>query len=309
VLRLAVICLLVFGAALRAAAPGPAVPIEPFFLAKLSPTGAYNPKDFAVLWSAFRQQYRVGVDGSLIQQGYARELIRKVETNSPFAFSEMTMLFGDNKSGKNAVMHVEGEALQKAPAKVLRTPKEAADYVLDASCRGVEMQVGKELTRKMAGAHEVLFIRKVVNEFDRTLQVPDFEGSFRNNPTVIFLTDPDVVPFGAVTAHVEPTEGGFNEVGVLADSKPNQDRFMQALKAGAGFKVFWFKEGLCYECKGSGMVPGKFDKVGKNVKSFQLSGGSLAVDEKCKTCAGSGRLPRGHVSCLVGEIYPPPSEK
>ena len=57
------------------------------------------------------------------------------------------------------------------------------------------------------------------------------------------------------------------------------------------------------------MVPGKFDTVGKNVKSFQLSGGSLAVDEKCKTCAGSGRLPRGHVSCLVGEIYPPPSEK
>ncbi len=299
--RLTAVCLLALEVALSAATPPSGVPVEPFYLAKLSSTGVYNPKEFAVLWSAYRQQYRVGVDGHLIQHGYARELIQKVETNSPLVFSEMTLLFGNLAEGKTSATRPDGEALQRPPSKVLRTAKEAADYVLDASCRGVEMQVGQEVSAKIVGARQAILIRKIVGEFDRSLQVPDFEGSFRNNPTVIFLTDPDVVPFGTVRAHVEPTAGGFNEVGVLADSAVNQARFMQAIKAGAGFKVFWFKEGLCYLCKGSGMLPGKFDKVGKNVKSFQLSGASLVVDEKCKTCAGSGRLPRGHVSMLVWE--------
>ena len=279
----------------------PSVPVEAFVVSKVSPTGAYNPKDFAVLWSALRQQYRVGANGTLVQQDYARELIRKVDENSPFAFSDLTRLFGDNALGKAGQMRAEGAELQHTPIRVLRTPKDAAEHARDVTCRMAEIQVGAALSDRLVGAHTAVLIRKVPNEFDKALGTDDFAGSFKNTPVTLFLTDPDAVPFGTIKAHVEPTQGGFNLVGELADSKVNQDRFMVALKAGEGFKVFWFKEGLCYACKGSGLVAGNYDQKGKGVKSFQLSGGSLAVDERCKTCAGSGRLPRGHVSELVWE--------
>jgi hypothetical protein len=279
----------------------PSVPVEPFVVAKLSASGAYAQKDFAVLWAAFRQQYRVGANGTLVQQDFARTLIRKVDENSPFAFSDLTRLFGDNAVGKTGLMRAEGAELQRTPLKVLRSPKEAAEHARDVTCRMAEVQVGAPLTDRIVGAHAAVFIRKVPNEFDKALGTDDFAGSFKNTPVTIFLTDPDVVPFGTIKAHVEPTDGGFNQVGELADSKANQERFLTALQAGAEFKVFWFKEGLCYVCKGSGLVAGNFDQKGKGVRAFQLSGGSLAVDEKCKTCAGSGRLPRGHVSGLVWE--------
>ncbi|MEY4306953.1 MAG: hypothetical protein RJA95_321 [Verrucomicrobiota bacterium] len=283
------------------ASAAPSVPVEPFVVSKLSPTGAYNPKDFAVLWSAFRQQYRVGANGTLVQQDYARDLIRKVDENSPFAFSDLTRLFGDNAQGKTAQMRPQGAELQRTPLKVLRTPKEAAEHARDVTCRLAEIQVGPPLTDRLVGAHAAVLLAKVPNEFDKALGTDDFAGAFKNTPTTLFLTDPEVVPFGTIKAHVEPTQGGFNLVGELADSKANQDRFMAALKGGAEFKVFWFREGLCYACKGSGLVPGNYDLKAKNPRNFQLSGGSLAVDEKCKTCGASGRLPRGHVSVLVWE--------
>lgn len=292
--------LAVFGACCAVwAQAAPSVPVEIFVVAKVAPTGAYNTKDFAVLWTAFRQQHRIGANGSLLQQDYARELIRKVDENSPFAFSDLTRLFGDNAQGKTAQMRPEGAPLQRASLKVLRTPKEAAEHARDVSCRMAEIQVGPALTDRLVGAHSAVFLRKVPNDFDRALGTDDFAGAFKNTPGILLLTDPEVVPFGTITAHVEPTQGGFNLVGELADSKANQERFLTALKAGVGFKVFWFKEGLCHACKGSGMVAGNYDLKGKRVNSFQLSGGSLAVDEKCLTCAGNGRLPRGHVSELV----------
>lgn len=279
----------------------PSVPVETFVVSKLAPSGAYTQKDFAVLWSAFRQQYRVGAKGTLVQQDYARSLIRKVEENSPFAFSDLTRLFGDNAVGKTAQMRPEGAELQRAPLKVLRTPKEAAEHARDVTCRMAEIQVGAPLSDRLVGAHAAVFLRKVPDEFDKALGTDDFAGSFKNTPVTIFLTDPDVVPVGTIKAHVEPTDGGFNHVGELADSKANQERFLTALKGGGEFKVFWFKEGLCYACKGSGLVAGNYDQKGKGPRGFQLSGGSLAVDEKCKTCGASGRLPRGHVSVLVWE--------
>lgn len=279
----------------------PSVPVETFVVSKLAPSGAYTQKDFAVLWSAFRQQYRVGANGTLVQQDYARSLIRKVEENSPFAFSDLTRLFGDNAVGKTAQMRPEGAELQRAPLKVLRTPKEAAEHARDVTCRMAEIQVGAPLSDRLVGAHASVFLRKVPNLFDQALGTDDFAGSFKNTPVTIFLTDPDVVPVGTIKAHVEPTDGGFNHVGELADSKANQERFLTALKGGVEFKIFWFKEGLCYACKGSGLVAGNYDQKGKGPRGFQLSGGSLAVDEKCKTCGASGRLPRGHVSVLVWE--------
>lgn len=279
----------------------PSVPVETFVVSKLSPSGAYTQKDFAVLWSAFRQQYRVGANGTLVQQEYARTLIRKVDENSPFAFSDLTRLFGDNAVGKTAQMRPEGAELQRTPLKILRTPKEAAEHARDVTCRMAEVQVGSPLSDRIVGAHAAVFLRKVPNEFDNALGTDDFAGSFKNTPVTIFLTDPDLVPIGTIKAHVEPTDGGFNQVGELADSKANQDRFLAALKGGVEFKVFWFKEGLCYACKGSGLVAGNYDQKGKGPRGFQLSGGSLAVDEKCKTCGASGRLPRGHVSVLVWE--------
>jgi hypothetical protein len=279
----------------------PSVPVETFVVSKLSPSGAYSQRDFAVLWSAMRQQYRVGANGTLVQQEYARELIRKVDANSPFAFSDLTRLFGDNAVGKTALMRPEGAAAQRAPLKVLRTPKEAAEHARDVTCRLAEIQVGPALTDRLVGARAAVLVRKVPNEFDQALGTDDFAGAFKNTPTTLFLADPDVVPIGTIKAHVEPTDGGFNQVGELADSKANQDRFLAALKGGAEFKVFWFKEGLCYACKGSGLVAGNYDQKGKGIRSFQLSGASLAVDEKCLTCAASGRLPRGHVSVLVWE--------
>ncbi len=294
--------LAVFGACCAVwAQAAPSVPVETFVVSKLAPAGAYSQRDFAVLWAAFRQQYRVGADGALIQHDYARQLIRKVDENSPFAFSDLTRLFGDNAQGKTAAKRAPGEALQRAPLKVLRTPKEAAEHARDVSCRLAEIQVGAALSDRLAGARAAVFLRKVPNDFDRALGTDDFAGAFKNTPGILFLADPDVVPFGTIKAHVEPTTDGFHHVGELADSKANQERFLTALKAGAGFKVFWFKEGLCYACKGSGMVAGDYDLKGKRVNSFQLSGGSLAVDEKCLTCAGNGRLPRGHVSELVWE--------
>jgi len=279
----------------------PSVPVETFVVSKLSPSGAYSQRDFMVLWGAFRQQYRVGANGTLVQQDYARELIRKVDANSPFAFSDLTRLFGDNAVGKTALMRPEGAAAQRAPLKVLRTPKEAAEHARDVTCRMAEIQVGAALSDRIVGARTAVLVRKVPNEFDQALGTDDFAGAFKNTPTTLFLADPDVVPAGTIKAHVEPTDGGFNQVGELADSKANQDRFLAALKGGAEFKVFWFKEGLCYACKGSGLVAGNYDQKGKGIRSFQLSGASLAVDEKCLTCAASGRLPRGHVSVLVWE--------
>ena len=53
--------------------------------------------------------------------------------------------------------------------------------------------------------------------------------------------------------------------------------------------------------QGLGYGGGNYDLKGKNTRAFQLSGGSLAVDEKCKTCGASGRLPRGYVTELVWE--------
>ena len=283
------------------ASAAPAVPVEPFVVSKLSSSGSYAQKDFAVLWSAFRQQYRLGANGTLVQQDYARTLLRKVDENSPFAFSDLTRLFGDNAIGKTGQMRPDGAELQRAPQKVLRTPKEAAEHARDVTCRMAEVQVGAKLTDRIVGAHAAVFLRKVPNEFDKALGADDFAGAFKNTPVTIFLTDPELVPVGTIRTHVEPTDGGFNQVGELADSKANQERFLTALKAGAEFKVFWFKEGLCYACKGSGMVAGNFDQKGKGPRGFQLSGGSLAVDEKCKTCGASGRLPRGHVSVIVWE--------
>lgn len=295
-------CLAIMGGVLAVwAQAAPSVPTETFVVSKLAPSGAYAQKDFAVLWSAFRQQYRIGANGTLVQQDYARTLIRKIDENSPFAFSDLTRLFGDNAAGKTAQMRPEGAELQRMPLKVLRTPKEAAEHARDVTCRMAEIQVGAPLSDRLVGARAAVFLRKVPNEFDKALGTDDFAGAFKNTPVIIFLTDPDVVPAGTIKAHVEPTEGGFNLVGELADSKTNQNQLLSALKAGVTFKVFWFKEGLCYACKGSGMVAGSYDLKGKNIRSFQLSGGSLAVDEKCKTCAGSGRLPRGHVSELVWE--------
>ena len=283
------------------ASAAPSVPLETFVVSKVTPAGAYGSKDFAVLWTAFRQQYRVGANGALVQQDYARALIRKVEDNSPFAFSDLTRLFGDNALGKTGQMRAVGTELQRPPAKILRTPKEAAEHARDVTCRMAEIQVGLALTDRIIGAHAAVLIRKVPNEFDQALGADDFAGSFQNTPVTLFLTDPEAVPFGTIKAHVEPTQGGFNLVGELAESKANQERFMAALKAGEAFKVFWFKEGLCYACKGCGLVAGNYDQKGKGIRSFQLSGASLAVDEKCKTCGATGRLPRGHLSELVWE--------
>lgn len=284
-----------------AASAAPSVPVEPFVVSKLSPSGSYAQKDFAVLWTAFRQQYRLGANGTLVQHDYARSLIRKVEENSSFAFSDLTRLFGDNAAGKTAQMRAEGAELQRTPLVVLRTPKEAAEHARDVSCRMAEVQVGAALSDRLVGARAAVFVRKVPNAFDKALGTDDFAGAFKNTPAMLFLTDPDLVPVGTIKAHVEPTDGGFIQVGELADSKANQERFLAALRGGAEFKVFWFKEGLCYACKGSGLVAGNYDQKGKGPRGFQLSGGSLAVDEKCKTCGASGRLPRGHVSVLVWE--------
>lgn len=105
------------------ASAAPSVRVETFVVAKLSPSGAYNQKDFAVLWSAFRQQYRVGANGTLVQQDYARTLIRKVDENSPFAFSDLTRLFGDNAVGKTGQMRAEGAELQRTPSRSCARPK------------------------------------------------------------------------------------------------------------------------------------------------------------------------------------------
>ena len=79
----------------------PSVRVETFIVAKLSPSGAYSQRDFAVLWMAFRQQYRVGANGTLVQQDYARTLIRKVDEMGGAAWDWCSLMQRQRRAVEN----------------------------------------------------------------------------------------------------------------------------------------------------------------------------------------------------------------
>lgn len=282
-----------------------AVKVQPFYISKVSPSGNYSSKDFSILWAAFSEQYRLGPKGTFIQYPFARDTIKSAIT-SPSYYS-IGALFQEPRSGNSTGNLVGAQNnFRWENDRPLLTESEAKDFVMLRRTSLVTLRVGNESLVTKPGAYECVLVSQPVafREMDRDMRDAPASGqqaSRASGPAFIYFADPTAPKQGEVQLRVSrdyfasySNEVAYYEVSKLQDTKQNQDNFLEALKAGSCFRVFIFRQTLCYNCGGLSRI---------SMKSTNL------IDDKCRACAGTGRLPLGKVYALVWDKYVPSEEE
>jgi len=282
-----------------------AVKVQPFYVSKVSPTGNYSSKEFSILWAAFSEQYRLGPKGTFIQYPFARDTIKSA-VSSPSYYS-IGALFQEPRSGNSKGNLVGSQNLFRWESdRPLLTESEAKDFVMQRRTSLVTLRVGNESLVTKPGAYECVLVSQpaAFREMDMDMRDAPTSGQQpirSSGPSFIYFADPAAPKQGEVQLRVSrdyyagySNDVAYYEVSKLQDTKQNQDNFLEALKAGSCFRVFTFKQMLCYNCGGLSRM---------STKTTNL------IDDKCKACAGTGRLPLGKVYALVWDKYVPSEEE
>ena len=294
------------------------VQVTPFLVSKVSPSGNYSTADFLVIWSAFREQYRLGPKGTFIQYPFSKETVNlAVRANR---YSTLGAMFQEPNAGDTGG-HLAGVNQSFENSSRLLTVEDAKEYVMKRRTSFVTLRVGNESVVTRPGAFECVLVNQpsAVQALDTDLREPvaPRQRTSASGPSYIYFADPSTPKQGEVELRVSkeisfsPDSSSPNtayiEVATLQDTKQNQDNLIEALKAGSCFRVYVFKMGACYNCGGFGRLSGKATagrSSGYSGSSLSLSGSS-SLNENCKLCSGSGRLPLGKVYALVWERYVP----
>jgi hypothetical protein len=296
------------------------VSVQPFYVSKVSPSaGNYSTKEFALLWSAFCEQYRLGPKETFIQYPYAKSVIKSaVGAGGYYSFRH---LFRDVKAG-NTGGHLVGVQSSYSGTRSILTEADAKEAVIQFDTKVVTLRIGNQSTIARPGAYECVLVRQSSSqvEQDRDMRDGPVASSYRTDyqyrgTSYIYFADPASPKQGEVEIRVSREMAELNgqtalsyfEVSKLQDTKQNQDNFIEALKAGSCFRVYVFKLSSCYNCGGLGRIAPKAAAGSQRGTGGGLIG-SGSIDEKCKLCAGSGRLPLGKVHALVWDRYVPSDE-
>lgn len=282
-----------------------AVKVQPFYVSKVSPSGNYSSKDFSILWAAFCEQYRLGPNGTFVQYPFARDTIKSAVNSS--SYYSIGALFQEPRASNSPGQLVGAQhSFRWENDRPILTESEARDFVMQRRTSLVTLRIGNQSVVTKPGAYECVLVSQPVSfqEMDRDMRdVPPVsqQQSRSFGPSYIYFADPSAPKQGEVQLRVSrdynsgyANEIAYYEVSKLQDSKQNQDNFLDALRAGSCFRVYTFKQMLCYNCGGLSRM---------SIKSTSL------IDEKCKACAGTGRLPLGKVYALVWDKYTPSEEE
>ena len=303
----------------------------PFYVSKVSASGAYGSNHFKMLWDAFRQEYSVS-DKGIFRPYYYTEYVLDVTSRNSRNYSgddRFFRLFYDQDKNESS-QHLTGNQDTSKEANKFVSNQLAMDGARRFGARLATISIGSETSTAGIFSCEVNLV-STDNIDVREDSIPS--GSGLSSSSIIF-SDPKNPRIGRTTLYIEGRNYGLKgsssnvrenstlrEVGAILDSKDNQDNFLASLKAGSSFKVFWFKETTCTNCGGFGRLStlavnqsggsskgsSPFGGNGGNSASSTLSltpGVSTARD-KCPACYGTGKRMRGHVTSLLWDDKAP----
>ncbi len=326
--------LLVFLSAIFASFLG-ATETVPFYVGKVSGSGAYSSKQFKTLWDAFRQEYSVSSKGTFSPYYYTEYVIEKVADTSAGKTKEGSFfqLFYDPERKEN-FQHLTGNQETWKEMNKYVSMQLAMDGARRFGARMNSMTIGAETS--VSGVYACSMASDSVQDVDA--REASSMTSVSGSATSITFCDPKNPRTGRATMYIESHSHGsdmgrvsasriysssLREVGTILDTKENQDSFVTALKAGSSFRVFWFKEITCTNCgglgrlstlavnqaggsrsisgKGSSSNPFGSRNVSNSSAALSLTPGTSAAADRCPACAGSGKRMRGYLSTLMWE--------
>jgi hypothetical protein len=297
----------------------------PFYVSKVSASGAYSSNHFKTLWDAFRQEYSVSANGIFkpyYYTGYVLDTTSRSSRNYSGNDRFFRLFYDQDKSESS--QHLTGNQDASTDANKYVSNQLAMDGARRFGARLATISIGSETSTPGIFSCEVSLVSTENIDVREDSASP---GSGSSGSSIIF-SDPKNPRIGRATLYIESRNYGskgslgyvnqnstLREVGAILDNKDNQDNFLASLKAGSSFKVFWFKETTCTNCGGFGRLStlaviqsggskkgsGPFGGSGSNSASSTLSltpGVSTARD-KCPACYGTGKRMRGHVTSLL----------
>jgi hypothetical protein len=297
----------------------------PFYVSKVSASGAYSSNHFKTLWDAFRQEYSVSANGIFKPYYYTEYVLSASSRTSRNGYGDdrfLRLFFDQDKTENSQNLTGNQDAFKEANKYV--SNQLAMDGARRYGTRLATISVGTETSTPGVFSCEVNLVSSANVD---VREAPEPSGSNPMGTSIIF-SDPRNPRTGRATLYIEnrsnrsKSSGGYveanstlREVGAILDSKDNQNSFIASLKAGSSFQVFWFKETTCTNCGGFGRLStlavnqsggfkkggGPFGGNGTNSTSSTLSltpGVSTARD-KCPACYGTGKRMRGHLTTLI----------
>ena len=304
---------------------GHATETPPFYVSKVSASGAYSSTHFKTLWDAFRQEYSVSANGTFKQYYFTENVLESVSRNSRnYSGNERFFrLFYDQDKIENS-QNLTGNQDAFKEANKYVSNQLAMDGARRYGARLATISIGQASSTAGVYSCEVNLVSSDNVDLRETSEA-SLSGS---GGASITFCDPKNVRTGRTTLYVESRSNnskssrGFvgersqlREVGSILDSKDNQDNFLAAIKAGSTFQVFWFKETTCSNCGGFGRLStlaanqsggskksgSPFGGSGGNSASsiLSLTPGVSTARDKCPACYGTGKRMRGHVTTLL----------
>jgi hypothetical protein len=298
----------------------------PFYVSKVSASGAYASAHFKTLWDAFRQEYSISSEGIFTPYYFTEHVLESTHQNEQRrdGYDLFFQLFSDQEKDEN-FQHLTGSQNANRVSNKFVSNQLAMEGARSYGARIVSIAVGSETSSP--GVYFCDLNEALPNSSDarsKTERTPVNSGS---NYTIVFC-DPKNPRIGRTNVYVETNNSGrkitirpdvpsnaMREVGSILDSKFNQDNFLSALKAGSVFKVFWFKETTCTNCGGLGRLstlavnqsggsgrknnPFGSDRSNDTSSILSLTPGVSTARDKCPACYGTGKRMRGFITSLL----------
>lgn len=299
----------------------------PFYVSKVSASGAYSSIQFKVLWEAFRQEYSVSNEGIFKPYyftGHVLDIASKSSRND-YGSDRFFRLFHDQDKS-DSFQNLTGNQDAYTEANKYVSNQLAMDGARRYGARLTTVSIGAPSS--VAGVHACDVNVNLADNVD----VRDTSATPRaGSASSIVFCDPKNIRTGKATLYIEgrysgskgsriPAQSGseFREVGTILDNRENQESFVSSLKAGSSFKVFWFKETTCTNCGGLGRLStlavnqsGGAVSSGKKSSPFggssssasssilSLTPGVSTARDKCPACYGTGKRMRGYITAML----------
>lgn len=298
----------------------------PFYVSKVSSSGAYASTHFKTLWDAFRQEYSISSDGIFTPYYFTEHVLEYAYQNTQDRdrSDRFFQLFLDQEKDEN-FQHLTGSQNANKEANKYVSNQLAMDGARSYGARIASISVGSETSSP--GVYSCDLNESPPNSSDARGGVGRPLVNSGGNSTIVFC-DPKNPRIGRANVYVEAHNLGnksmrlplvsshaMREVGTILDSKINQENFLAALKAGSVFKVFWFKETTCANCGGLGRLstlavnqsggsnrknnPFGTDRNNDASSILSLTPGVSAARDKCPACYGTGKRMRGYITSLL----------
>ena len=302
----------------------------PFYVCKVSGSGAYSSRQFKILWDAFRQEYSITTSGSFSPYLYTEYVLRRSSETSAGEgrAGSFFQLFYDPEKKEN-IQHLTGNQETWKELNKYVNEKLAMDGARRYGAGLATITVGSETSTP--GTYSCTMNSAPAQDVDARDSAAQVDAG---TATSIVFCDPKNHRTGRTTIYIEGhfygnlvsrlsggiRSSGLREVGSILDTKENQDSFVEALKAGSSFRVFWFKEITCTNCGGLGRLStlvvnqaggakalsnkgysstfGSRNSSNGNAALSLTPGASVAAD-RCPACAGTGKRMRGYLSTLM----------